>query len=80
MLLQFTTSNTITNGSHSRIGNQVTIVSMNKTKKIGVTVLPEIYEWLENKAKKQGRPVSNLAAFLLTSAVQAEMSKPEESV
>lgn len=53
---------------------------MNKTKKIGVTVLPEIYEWLENKAKKQGRPISNLAAFLLTSAVQAEMSKPDESV
>ncbi|RUT00394.1 hypothetical protein DSM106972_075220 [Dulcicalothrix desertica PCC 7102] len=43
--------------------------------RIAATLLPEVYKWIIDKSAKQGRSPSNLAAFLLNTAVLAEIEQ-----
>jgi uncharacterized protein (DUF1778 family) len=45
---------------------------------IKVTVTPEVKTWLTEEAASQMRSISNLAAFLLTQAMQAAQ-QPEQA-
>ncbi|BAZ14687.1 hypothetical protein NIES4071_65310 [Calothrix sp. NIES-4071] len=48
---------------------------MPSKQRFNVVVLPKIYQWIVDKATEQGRPPSNLAAFLLTRAVEQEIER-----
>jgi CopG-like RHH_1 or ribbon-helix-helix domain, RHH_5 len=43
--------------------------------RVGLVLAPHIYKWLSEEAKGQGRPIANLAAFLLTRAVEQEIER-----
>lgn len=43
--------------------------------RIAATLLPEVYKWITDKAAKQGRSPSNLAAFILNTAVLDEIAQ-----
>lgn len=40
--------------------------------RVTISLEPEIYQWLSERAEKEGRSTSNLAAFLLTLAIKGE--------
>lgn len=42
--------------------------------RIAVTLEAEVYEWIVERAKKDGRTTANFAAHLLTQMVKAEQS------
>ncbi|AFY51374.1 hypothetical protein Nos7524_5687 (plasmid) [Nostoc sp. PCC 7524] len=43
--------------------------------RIAVTLEAEIYQWIANRASEEGRPLANLAAFLLTRVVKEQMEQ-----
>lgn len=44
-----------------------------KKGRIAVTLEDDVYQWIVERASNEGRPLANLAAFLLTRAVKEEM-------
>jgi hypothetical protein len=52
-----------------------TVLNMSGKGRIAVTLEPEIYQWIAERAAKEGRPVANLAAFLLSGTVKEQMEK-----
>ncbi len=48
-----------------------------KKGRIAVTLEDEIYQWIVERATNDGRPLANLAAFLLTRAVKEEINKED---
>lgn len=46
-----------------------------KKGRIAVTLEDEIYQWIVERADNEGRPLANLAAFLLTRAVKEEIGQ-----
>ena len=50
---------------------------MAETKRVQVVVASEIYDYLEKRSKNEGRRPANLAAWLLTRAVEAEIHSKE---
>lgn len=45
--------------------------------RVTVSLEPEIYDWLSERAKQEGRPLANLAAHLLSAAVKGEIDKSQ---
>lgn len=43
--------------------------------RIAVTLEPEIYQWIVERAAKEGRSLANLAAFFLTTTVKEQMEQ-----
>jgi len=46
--------------------------------RIAVTLEPEIYHWIAERAAKEGRSLANLAAFLLTGTVKEQMKHDKD--
>lgn len=46
--------------------------------RIAVTLEADVYQWIVERAKKDGRAPANLAAHLLTLAVKAEKEASDE--
>jgi hypothetical protein len=57
------------------IGMNRTVLNMSGKGRIAVTLEPEIYQWIAERAAKEGRPMANLAAFLLTGTVREQMEE-----
>jgi len=51
--------------------------STSMSKRVSAYIADGIYEYLEDWAKKEKRPVGNLAAFLLEQLVREKMEKDE---
>ncbi|MEC4817295.1 MAG: hypothetical protein SAK29_29090 [Scytonema sp. PMC 1069.18] len=47
--------------------------------RIAVTLEADVYEWIVDTAKRDGRTPANLAAHLLTQAVRAEQNVDSKS-
>ncbi len=56
------------------------VLTMSAKGRIGVTLEPEIYQWIAERAAKEGRSLANLAAFFLNRAVRDEMEVESESL
>lgn len=52
---------------------------MRKLKRVQVYLSDEVYDYLENRGKREGRKMGNLAAWLLTRAVEAEIAQEPKS-
>ena len=52
---------------------------MATTKRVQVIIEAEIYDYLEKRSKNEGRKPANLAAWLLTRAVKAEIHSTESN-
>jgi hypothetical protein len=52
-----------------------TALTMSGKGRIAVTLEPEIYQWIVERAAKEGRSLANLAAFLLTGTIKEEMEQ-----
>lgn len=52
-----------------------TTLIMSGKGRIAVTLEPEIYQWIVERAAKEGRSLANLAAFLLTGTVKEQMEQ-----
>ena len=48
------------------------------TKRVQAMVSVEIYKYLQERSKNEGRTIGNLAAWLLTRAVEAEIDPPSD--
>lgn len=57
------------------IGMNCTALTMSGKGRIAVTLEPEIYQWIAERAAKEGRPLANLAAFLLTGIVKEQIEQ-----
>jgi hypothetical protein len=53
---------------------------MAESKRVQVVVAPEIYDYLAKRSKNEGRRPANLAAWLLTRAVEDELKSMSETV
>jgi len=53
---------------------------MAESKRVQVVVAPEIYDYLAKRSKNEGRRPANLAAWLLTKAVEDELNNAPEVV
>lgn len=52
-----------------------TVLTMSGKGRIAVTLEPEIYQWIAERAAKEGRSLANLAAFLLSGTVKQQMEQ-----
>ena len=43
--------------------------------RVTISLEPEIYQWLSERAKQEGRPLANLVGYLVTATVKAEAEK-----
>lgn len=49
-----------------------------KSKRVQIVVSPETYMYLEERSKNEGRKIGNLAAWLLTRAIEFEQSASDK--
>jgi len=52
-----------------------TALTMSGKGRIAVTLEPEVYQWIVERAAKEGRSLANLAAFFLTGTVKEQMEQ-----
>ena len=53
---------------------------MATTKRVQVIIEAEMYDYLEKRSKNEGRKPANLAAWLLTRAIQQEIQGTTQNV
>lgn len=51
---------------------------MNRTRRLTLTVSGHVFQYLETQSTAEGRSLSNLAAFLLESAIQRRTQQAPE--